>query len=451
MSRASLVDRLAAVAFVLGLLALAFGYGFVAATRELFPYEQASRLEEAADAFYKTYLQPESRATAGLALPARDGRAGAVVHDRAATAPGPTFLTLYTPEGFEARLVDPDGGVLHRWRARHSEVFPNPTHLMWKAPDEFIVWHGAWLFPNGDILFNFQDKSFPYGGGLAKLDKDSRILWALPANTHHDVVVEPDGTIVVPSMRYRPEGIAETPNLRPWYYEDTVLRVSPEGEVLSEASVLKALASYPGLLSLNYTEDLRVEAEDVTHVNGAEPLPAELAGRFPMFAPGDLLVSLRNMNAVAVIDPRTERTKWALAGPFAKQHDADWLPNGNIMLFDNAGGADPACGRSRVLEIEPATQAVAWSHDGCASAAAGGPRFDSFIRGMQQQLPNGNLLVTESVGGRAFEVTREGRVVWEYVNAIGEIEGEARVGLVTHAERFLPEALTFLPPSPASR
>jgi hypothetical protein len=146
---------------------------------------------------------------------------------------------------------------------------------------------------------------------------------------------------------------------------------------------------------------------------------------------------LRNINTIAVIDPKTDRTKWALTGPFAKQHDADWLPNGNIMVFDNAGG-DPTCGRSRILEIDPRSQAVVWSYAGCE-----GPTFDSYIRGMQQ-LPNGNLLVTEATGGRAFEVTREGRIVWEYVNRLYERAGGARVGLITHAERFPSETLPFV-------
>jgi hypothetical protein len=69
---------------------------------------------------------------------------------------------------------------------------------------------------------------------------------------------------------------------------------------------------------------------------------------------------------------------------------------------------------------------------------------------MQQQLPNGNILITESLGGRVLEVTRDqpGRIVWEYVNALGEIDGRARVGLITHAERFPAESLTFLSRQP---
>lgn len=218
----SWLDRVAAGAFVLGLLAITFGYGFLAGSKQLWPHEQVGRLEEAAEAFYKVYLQPEARATIGLALPARDDRAGAIMHDRARTQPGVTFVTLYTPEGFEGRVIDLDGKVLHTWHARYSEVFPDHPQLMWKAPDNFIVWHGAWLYPNGDMLFNFQDKSFPYGGGLVRLDKDSRVLWKVAANTHHDIVVAEDGTIWAPSQHYASDGLKETPNLKPWYYEDTV-------------------------------------------------------------------------------------------------------------------------------------------------------------------------------------------------------------------------------------
>ena len=56
-------------------------------------------------------------------LPAT-GEAGVVTADPARMAPGVTFLTLYTPEGFEARLVDEGGKVLQAWRAKPSEVFP---------------------------------------------------------------------------------------------------------------------------------------------------------------------------------------------------------------------------------------------------------------------------------------------------------------------------------------
>jgi hypothetical protein len=36
--------------------------------------------------------------------------------------------------------------------------------------------------------------------------------------------------------------------------------------------------------------------------------------------------------------------------------------------------------------------------------------------GNAQRLPNGNTLVCEASFGRFFEVTKDGEIVWEYVN-----------------------------------
>jgi hypothetical protein len=440
MTRRSRIDALAPVLFVAGLLAVAFGSGFLVATQRLFPYEPLTRAGEALHGAYLAYLRPPPFARPA---PPRAQR-GAIVHDPDRVAPGVTFVVGYGQGGFQALLVDRDGAVLHRWRARFSEVFGRAPQLRWQARDETIAWHGAHLFQDGSILFNFQDNSFPYGSGLVKLDRESRVLWTLAANTHHDVTVDEDGVIWVPAQRYRPDGVPGLVHLAPWYYEDLVLKVAPDGRVLDEISVLGALRDRPGLLTVTYDEDvaLRIDSRDPTHLNNVEPLPRALAAAFPQWAPGDLLVSLRNANTIAVIDPVRRVAKWVLNGPFVQQHDPDFLPNGHILLFDNRGG-DPACGGTRILELDPVSQKIVWSYDGC-----GGPPFDSGIRGVQQALPNGNVLVTETMRGRVFEVTRDSpaRIVWDYRNALGEVKGRARLGVVTHAERIPREALTFLPP-----
>jgi hypothetical protein len=43
-------------------------------------------------------------------------------------------------------------------------------------------------------------------------------------------------------------------------------------------------------------------------------------------------------------------------------------------------------------------------------------RFFTQTRGGAQALANGNVLITESERGRAFEVTRAGEIVWEFWN-----------------------------------
>ena len=41
------------------------------------------------------------------------------------------------------------------------------------------------------------------------------------------------------------------------------------------------------------------------------------------------------------------------------------------------------------------------------------------MRCLCQRLPNGNTLICSGAPGRLFEVTREGRVVWDYRNPLG--------------------------------
>jgi hypothetical protein len=52
--------------------------------------------------------------------------------------------------------------------------------------------------------------------------------------------------------------------------------------------------------------------------------------------------------------------------------------------------------------------------------------------GKHQRLPNGNVLIAESGQGRAFEVTPEGKIVWEYINYIDP----ETVGFLEQVERL---------------
>jgi hypothetical protein len=232
------------------------------------------------------------------------------------------------------------------------------------------------------------------------------------------------------------------PGLDGWLWDDTIVRVGPDGSRLTETSVLERLLA-GGLAGVLYANGLDHPAlgqtDDPLHLNDVEALRPEMAAAFPIFAAGDLLVSMRNINTVAVLDGDTLAVRWSMTGPFLRQHDPDFLPNGNILLFDNRkGGSTQEFGQSRLLEIDPATKAIVWSFAGSAEEP-----FYTDARGKQQVLPNGNILVTESQEGRVFELARtpgDGRIVAEWVNGIAE----GLAGYVTQADRIPAERVGFL-------
>jgi hypothetical protein len=160
-----------------------------------------------------------------------------------------------------------------------------------------------------------------------------------------------------------------------------------------------------------------------------------------MFEAGDLLVSLRNLNLLMVVDPRTRRVKWSRIGSFLRQHDPDFLPSGRIALFDNRrdAGGSRRFGGSRILAIDPGAGRKVTLYGGRP-----GEHFYTDTQGDQQLLGSGNILVTESNEGRVFEVGPDRNVVWSYVNRWTT----GPVGVVTHASRYPSDYLDESPKEP---
>src|SRR5262249_2147899 len=106
-------------------------------------------------------------------------------------------FTLYTTtEGARAMLIDMRGTVVHRWELPFSRAWPQAPHIENPLPDEQIHWFRCHLYANGDLLAIYHaEGDTPYGYGLVKLDKDSKLLWAYANNAHHDLDVGDDGTI----------------------------------------------------------------------------------------------------------------------------------------------------------------------------------------------------------------------------------------------------------------
>jgi hypothetical protein len=300
-------------------------------------------------------------------------------------------LNLYcSGHGPEAILMDMEGRVLHTWTKAFDEAFPDSPPPNEDSLSTSHWWRRVHLYPNGDLLAIFD------GLGLIKIDKNSELIWAVRNGSHHDIDVRENGEIYV--LTRTAHMIPDIDERRP-ILEDFVTVLGPDGVEIRRYSVLDALRHSDFSTLLEHSPGYG----DILHTNTLEILDGRHRDRSPLFKKGNVLISMPKVDAVAILDLEAKRVVWALTGLFHFQHDPKFLDNGNLLVFDN--GYE----RSRVLEVDPLTQEVVWAYTGEPEES-----FYSEFCGASSRLPNGNTLITESEGGRAFEVTRDGRIVWEF-------------------------------------
>jgi len=321
---------------------------------------------------------------------------GVTIYDATRSSGG---LNLYVSgDSPGARLVDMEGSPVHEWRFEFADAWPD-YRMDNRAENAASYWFRAHLFENGDVLAIFT------GLGLVKVDKDSNLLWKYLDQCHHDVHVTEDGRIYVLTRRERTEPRYGTATD---IYEDAITILSADGEPLGRVSMFDAFwnSDYVGMLKASVSR-VGTRTIDIFHTNRLERLTGRIANELPHFREGNVLVSLRNLNAIAVVDMESEEIVWAKSGLWLQQHCSSMLDNGHILLFDNHGDY----GSSRIVEYDPIAQEIVWVYRGNEQND-----FYSDRSGAVQRLPNGNTLIAESNFGRAFEVTPAGEIVWEFIN-----------------------------------
>jgi hypothetical protein len=367
---------------------------------------------------------------------ARDAKVGVTINDTQATQTGLTLISSFD-QGCGAQLIAMDGRIVHRWQLPFREVWPDAEHVSTPVSDNRIHWWRTHVFPNGDLLANYAGiADSPNGYGLVKIDKDSRVIWKHPDAIHHDFAIDDGGSIFALVHSIRKSKLKSAPHLRTPILEDYVVVLSPDGQETQRVSLFNAFwrSQFRG-----YLDSMQSNSKgDHTHCNAIDLIPREFAKKHRFCSPGDLMISLRNPDVIAILNLERGKIVWAAKGTWHRQHDSDPLANGNVMLFDNLGNQREG-GKSRIIEWNPRTGAIVWSFAGTREAP-----FESLVRSCQQLLPNGNLLVTESDHGRLLEVTRDHRIVWEYCNPGRSGEKKELVAVIFNAERYDPRELTFL-------
>ncbi len=389
----------------------------------------------------------------------------------AALAPTPTPVPAATPR-IGLLLNEPNS---FEGYTLFSPVYGNYAHLIDHQGNLTHTW------PSGDRLARLLDNGNVLSTGNIESDPEGNIVWRYRYPQHHDLLKLPNGNVLILSAEFlafekaialgaNPDSLACSPSR---IRGARVVEARPTGpdsaDIVWEWSVFDHLiqdfdpekpnygvvADHPERIDLNFALadapcrgdgarwmhanalDYNAELDQVTitvrhfseiwvidHSASREESAGSAGGNAGKG--GDLLYRWGNPRAYRAGTPADQRLFWP--------HAAHWIPEGapgagNVLIFNN-GAEYPGFerGYSSVDEIVPPLDEYNYRLDAGAAygpnetawtyAAAPPESFYAYKESSAQRLPNGNTLIADGPAARIFEVTREGKAVWEFTHAM---------------------------------
>jgi outer membrane protein assembly factor BamB len=269
-------------------------------------------------------------------------------------------------------IIDMNGRVVHAWPEVRAtgRVRLNQDGSLAVIGADNLVKEYSW---DGELLWHFQ------------LDD----IHDLP---HHDLIrLENENYLVLVHDGHG--------------HADYLLEIDRSGDVVWEWWIQDHAERFP-------TWD--PNSTDPSHSNSIYEIPANrwFEAGDDRFRPGNILVSARTLNTIFIIDRSSGEIVWTYSKGFDGQHEAVMLERplrgaGLIMVFNNGLTNLNTYRRSTVETINPVSGTLEWHY--------GSENFYSSVGGTAQPLSGNNVLITSSRGGRVFEITSRGRIVWEWV------------------------------------
>jgi hypothetical protein len=350
-------------------------------------------------------------------------------HHSARSWKGYTLVTVIF--GDATYLLDMDGQIVHRWyfpdlRVFYARLLPNGNLLaLGNHPDVMPT-----ISPVEGRVLPINQRARTMGGNgsqLVEFNWEGERVWSYNNESiHHDFVRLANGNTIMPEWVEMPEdadrlvqgGLREARSRRPKLVSDDYIEIDPSGNEVRRIHLWELLD--PRRDTICALED----RNEWTHTNSLDLNVAN----------NTLLFSCRDNSRVGIIDWSDGSLQWKFGAPEVfHQHHASWLPNGNVQIFDN-GMHRHGMPYSRVVEVSPKDSSIAWQY----AAKPQQQFFSGHISGAER-LPNGNVLVCEGTGGRLFEVTQQGEIVWEWISPFVTIrQGEPRTWLF-RAHRYGPD------------
>ncbi len=296
---------------------------------------------------------------------------------------------VFTLPGINCELLQ-DGGFVSNMERTLTRYDQN-LQVKWAIPD-LIVRH--------DIYENVQTKEI-----LLWVDVHSKVNANMPFSNSKDYLGK---TLLVNELRGYDENGKMSFRWNAFEHLEDLQEIKNNRETLLK-------------LTLEYKENY-----EFSHFNSIDVIPKNtLEKKWSAFKKGNILTSSTTCGCIAIIDRQSGAIVWHHRTPIAtglrtshpdnyRTHSAHWLKNGHILFFVNSRDDDASTELfSEVIELDPVTHKVVWSYKAQTSG-----RFWGNYLGSSYRLENGNTLMTSLAnGGNIFEISRDGRLVWEWSNS----------------------------------
>ncbi len=244
-------------------------------------------------------------------------------------------------------------------------------------------------------------------GPLFKIDFCSKLKWLNDQEVfHHSISVDSEKNIWVPSRMSPHSKNVESYEIKN-FYDDSITKLNLDGKILYQKSVIEILIENK-ILPENYAVTMALANHlDPIHLNDIEPALTDTK----YWKKGDVFLSIRTLSSIIHFRPSSNKIINYITGPFAMQHDVDFVSDKEISIFNN-NNFPIESDYSEVLIYNFETKTFRKLFDDQLKKE----NFKTYSQGELQILNDGSLMVEEQNHGRIIFFNNQGEKEWEFVN-----------------------------------
>ena len=313
-----------------------------------------------------------------------------------------------------AFIFDRAGNIIHSWKDTSANKNKKRKG-----------WHTAKLEEDGSLFVIIKSES------AKKFNLNSKLIFSVDGEFHHDFTKDKLGNYHILARKIEE---LDLNGHRTTLINEYISSYDRQGKKLNDLnlfSILKELI--PEVRIKKIRNNLKAlpkpdSFKDIFHANSIDIYYSKPKAKKLNCSDGSFLVSLRSLNQLVIVDPKTKALCWTSKNlDLEYQHHASFTTENFITVFNNRNKIDA----SEVLLINPNNNQIIFK-----ISKAGRNRFFTKSGGSVQQLKTGGFLVGITDYGEIFEFDRNGDLIWSRLNNFKKFNQNNKFFRVQKIEEF---------------